>query len=67
LNDTSPACTRDRLDVNIKQKSFRAASGGKLQVLATAMTMYREMDMGFFLEHGEADVRPGQKSIGPSP
>jgi hypothetical protein len=35
--------------------------------LATAMTMYREMDMGFFLEHGEADVRPGQKSIGPSP
>jgi tetratricopeptide (TPR) repeat protein len=35
--------------------------------LATATTMYREMDMGFFLEHGEADIRAGQKSIGPSP
>src|SRR5262252_3009361 len=34
--------------------------------LATAMTMYREMDMSFWLEQGEADVRPGQKSIGPS-
>jgi hypothetical protein len=29
--------------------------------------MYREMDMGFFLEQGEADIRAGQKSIGPSP
>ena len=29
----SPAGARDRLDVNITQKSFRAASGGKLQVL----------------------------------
>jgi len=35
--------------------------------LATATTMYREMAMGFFLEQGEADVRPGQESIGPSP
>jgi ABC-type nitrate/sulfonate/bicarbonate transport system ATPase subunit len=29
----SPAGARGQLDVNIKQKSFRAASGGKLQVL----------------------------------
>ena len=35
--------------------------------LATATTMYHEMDMGFFLERGEADIRAGQKSIGPSP
>jgi tetratricopeptide (TPR) repeat protein len=34
--------------------------------LATATTMYHEMDMGFFLERGE-DIRAGQKSIGPSP
>src|SRR5215471_14901095 len=33
LNDMSPAGVRGRLDVNIKQKSFRAASGGKLHVL----------------------------------
>src|SRR5262249_7854860 len=31
LNDMSPAGARDRLDVNIKQKSFRAASGRELQ------------------------------------
>jgi hypothetical protein len=24
--------------------------------LTTAMTMYREMDMGFWLKHGEADM-----------
>jgi NitT/TauT family transport system ATP-binding protein len=33
LNDTSPAGVRNRLDVSIKQKSFRAASGGQLKVL----------------------------------
>src|SRR5207247_3362240 len=33
LNDMSPAGVRGRLDVNIKQKSFRASSGGKMQVL----------------------------------
>src|SRR6516225_305281 len=33
LNDMSPAGVRNRLDVAIKQKSYRAASGGKLHVL----------------------------------
>src|SRR5262245_61500817 len=33
LNDMLPAGARGELDVNIKQKSFRAASGGKFQVL----------------------------------
>src|SRR5947208_14216995 len=33
LNARSPAAVRGRLDVNIKQKSFRASSGGKMQVL----------------------------------
>jgi len=36
LNDMSPAGVRDRLDVAIKQKSFRSASGGQLQVLGRA-------------------------------
>src|SRR4029434_4047733 len=33
LNDMSPAGVRNRLDVAIKQKSYRAASGGRLHVL----------------------------------
>ncbi|HEY7662981.1 MAG TPA: ABC transporter ATP-binding protein [Xanthobacteraceae bacterium] len=33
MNDTSPAGVRNRLDVEIKQKSFRAASGARLEVL----------------------------------
>jgi ABC-type nitrate/sulfonate/bicarbonate transport system ATPase subunit len=34
LNDMPPVGARDRLDVVIKRKSYRAASGGQLQVLS---------------------------------
>src|SRR6516164_1781495 len=33
LNDMSPAGARDRLELAIKQKSYRTASGGRLEVL----------------------------------
>jgi len=33
LNDTSPAGVHDRLDIVIKQKAYRATSGGSLHVL----------------------------------
>jgi ABC-type nitrate/sulfonate/bicarbonate transport system ATPase subunit len=55
LNDTSPVGVRDRLDVSIKQKSFRAASGGKLQVLG---------ELAFSLGSGEVAALVGPSGCG---
>src|SRR5947207_5279754 len=41
----SPAGARGRLDVNIKQKSFRAASGGKLHVLGERVFSLRSGEL----------------------
>jgi len=51
----SPAGARDRLDVNIKQKSFRAASGGKLQVLG---------ELAFSLGSGQVAALVGPSGCG---
>jgi hypothetical protein len=51
----SPAGARDRLDVNIKQKSFRAASGGKLQVLG---------ELSFSLGSGQVAALVGPSGCG---
>ena len=51
----SPAGARDRLDVNIKQKSFRAASGGKLHVLG---------ELVFSLRSGEVAALVGPSGCG---
>jgi NitT/TauT family transport system ATP-binding protein len=55
LNDTSPAGVRNRLDVSIKQKSFRAASGGKLTVLG---------ELAFSLAGGEVAALVGPSGCG---
>jgi ABC-type nitrate/sulfonate/bicarbonate transport system ATPase subunit len=55
LNDTLPAGVRDRLDVSIKQKSYRSASGGKLQVLG---------ELAFSLAHGEVGALVGPSGCG---
>jgi ABC-type nitrate/sulfonate/bicarbonate transport system ATPase subunit len=55
LNDTSPAGVRNRLDVSIKQKSFRAASGGKLKVLG---------ELAFSLAGGEVAALVGPSGCG---
>jgi NitT/TauT family transport system ATP-binding protein len=55
LNDTSPAGARNRLDVSIKQKSFRAASGGKLEVLG---------ELSFSLAGGEVAALVGPSGCG---
>jgi ABC-type nitrate/sulfonate/bicarbonate transport system ATPase subunit len=55
LNDTSPAGVRDRLDVSIKQKFFRSASGGQLQVLG---------ELAFSLAHGEVAALVGPSGCG---
>src|SRR5438067_424449 len=55
LNDMSPAGARGRLDVNIKQKSFRAASGGKLHVLG---------ELVFSLRSGELAALVGPSGCG---
>jgi ABC-type nitrate/sulfonate/bicarbonate transport system ATPase subunit len=55
LNDTSPAGVRNRLDVSIKQKSFRAASGGQLKVLG---------ELGFSLAGGEVAALVGPSGCG---
>src|SRR5882757_3211906 len=55
LNDMSPAGVRDRLDVAIKQKSFRSASGGQLQVLG---------ELAFSLAHGEVAALVGPSGCG---
>src|SRR5262249_21096771 len=55
LNDMSPAGARGRLDVNIKQKSFRAASGGKLHVLG---------ELVFSLRSGEVATLVGPSGWG---
>src|SRR5262249_4693513 len=55
LNDMSPAGVRGRLDVNIKQKSFRATSGGKLQVLG---------ELVFSLGTGEVAALVGPSGCG---
>jgi NitT/TauT family transport system ATP-binding protein len=55
LNDTSPVGVRDRLDVSIKHKSFRSASGGELQVLG---------ELAFSLAHGEVAALVGPSGCG---
>src|SRR5262245_42947921 len=55
LNDTSPAGAHNRLDVSIKQKSFRAASGGQLKVLG---------ELGFSLAGGEVAALVGPSGCG---
>jgi ABC-type nitrate/sulfonate/bicarbonate transport system ATPase subunit len=55
LNDTSLAGVRSRLDVSIKQKSFRAASGGQLKVLD---------DFAFSLAEGEVAALVGPSGCG---
>jgi ABC-type nitrate/sulfonate/bicarbonate transport system ATPase subunit len=55
LNDTLPAGVRNRLDVRIKQKSFRAASGGKLKVLG---------ELAFSLAGGEVAALVGPSGCG---
>src|SRR6266436_8530531 len=55
LNDTSPAGVHDRLDVSIKQKSYRSASGGQLQVLG---------ELAFSLAHGEVGALVGPSGCG---
>jgi ABC-type nitrate/sulfonate/bicarbonate transport system ATPase subunit len=51
----SPAGVRDRLDVTIKQKCFRAASGGKLEVLG---------ELAFSLGPGEVAALVGPSGCG---
>jgi NitT/TauT family transport system ATP-binding protein len=51
----SPAGARGRLDVNIKQKSFRAASGGRLHVLG---------ELAFSLRSGEVAALVGPSGCG---
>jgi ABC-type nitrate/sulfonate/bicarbonate transport system ATPase subunit len=51
----SPAGVRGRLDVNIEQKSFRAASGGKLKVLG---------ELAFSLGSGEVAALVGPSGCG---
>jgi hypothetical protein len=55
LNDMLPAGVRGRLNVNIKQKSFRAASGGKLQVLG---------ELAFSLGSGQVAALVGPSGCG---
>jgi NitT/TauT family transport system ATP-binding protein len=55
LNDTSPVGVRDRLDVSIKHKSFRSASGGELQVLG---------ELAFSLGQGEVAALVGPSGCG---
>src|SRR5258708_12792878 len=55
LNDMPPAGVRDRLDVAIKQKSFRSASGGQLQVLG---------ELAFSLAHGGVGALGGPSGCG---
>jgi ABC-type nitrate/sulfonate/bicarbonate transport system ATPase subunit len=55
LNDMPPAGVRDRLDVAIKQKSYLAASGGRLHVLG---------ELGFSLRTGEVAALVGPSGCG---
>ena len=55
MNDTSPAGVRDRLDIVIKQKSYRAALGGSLHVLG---------QLAFRLESGEVVALVGPSGCG---
>ena len=55
MNDTSPAGVRDRLDIVIKQKSYRAASGGCLPVLG---------ELILHLESGEVVALVGPSGCG---
>src|SRR6202043_740610 len=55
LNDMSPAGAPRQLDVSIKQKSFSAASGGKLEVLR---------DMAFTLAAGTVGALVGPSGCG---
>ncbi|HET7252302.1 MAG TPA: ATP-binding cassette domain-containing protein, partial [Xanthobacteraceae bacterium] len=51
----SPAGVRNRLDVSIKQKSYRAASGDQLQVLG---------ELAFSLAGGEVAALVGPSGCG---
>jgi NitT/TauT family transport system ATP-binding protein len=55
LNDMPPAGARDRLDVGIKQKSYLAASGGRLRVLS---------ELAFSLRSGEVAALVGPSGCG---
>jgi NitT/TauT family transport system ATP-binding protein len=55
LNDTSPAGARDRLDVTIRRKAFRTASGANLEVLR---------DLSFGLGSGEVAALVGPSGCG---
>src|SRR4029077_17457469 len=55
LNDMSPAGVRNRLDVSIKQKSYRAASGEQHLVLG---------ELAFSLGNGEVAARVGPSGCG---
>ena len=55
MNDTSPAGARDRLDIVIRQKSYRAASGGSLPVLG---------ELVFSLPSGEVVALVGPSGCG---
>jgi ABC-type nitrate/sulfonate/bicarbonate transport system ATPase subunit len=55
LNDTSPAGVHDRLDIVIKQKSYRAASAGSLHVLG---------ELVFGLQSGEVVALVGPSGCG---
>jgi NitT/TauT family transport system ATP-binding protein len=55
LNDMSPAGVRDRLNVSIKQKSYRAASGEQLLVLG---------ELAFSLANGEVAALVGPSGCG---
>ncbi|TMJ23452.1 MAG: ATP-binding cassette domain-containing protein, partial [Alphaproteobacteria bacterium] len=55
LNDISPAGAQDRLDVDIRQKSYRSAAGGSLQVLG---------ELAFGLKRGEVVALVGPSGCG---
>jgi NitT/TauT family transport system ATP-binding protein len=55
LNDMSPAGVQDRLNVSIKQKSYRAASGEQLLVLG---------ELAFSLANGEVAALVGPSGCG---
>src|SRR5438105_10266079 len=55
LNDISPAGAQDRLDVDIRQKSYRSAAGGSLHVLD---------ELAFGLKRGEVVALVGPSGCG---
>ena len=55
MNDISPAGAHERLDVNIRQKSYRSAAGGSLHVLG---------ELAFSLKSGEVVALVGPSGCG---